>query len=159
LEIHPQGIQVRGDNFDVTKDLPNIVFQKDFRNAYSLRFGGDYLLIPEHLVVRAGFLHETSAIPTSGVNVDFANWARNVLSVGASVTLVRSMILDVAYAHHFVASQDVTDSKGVQIVTPCVITGCQDAPATTTGNGHYAAALDVLAISLRWALDDLRRSP
>lgn len=159
IEIHPQGIEVRSNSLDISKPLPNIVFQKDFHAAYSVRLGADYLLIPEHLVVRAGYLHETSAIPTSGVSVDFGNWARNVVSVGASVPLVRSLILDLAYAHHFVASQDVTDSKVVQIVTPCLSAGCRDAPATTVGNGHYEAALDVFGASLRWALDDLRRSP
>ena len=159
IEIHPQDIQVHSDSFDITKPLPNIVFQKDFHAAYSVRLGADYLLIPRHLVVRAGYLHETSAIPTSGVSVDFGNWARDVVSVGASVPLVRSLILDLAYAHHFVASQDVTDSKVVQIVTPCLSPGCRDAPATTVGNGHYEAALDVFGASLRWALDDLRPSP
>jgi len=159
IEIQPQGIQVRGDSFDITKPLPNIVFQKDFHDAYSLRLGADYLLIPEHLVVRAGYLHETSAIPSSGVSVDFGNWARNVVSVGASIPVAAGVIVDVAYAHHFVASQDVTDSKVVQIVTPCLSPGCRDAAATTVGNGHYEASLDVLGVSLRWALDDLRRSP
>lgn len=156
IEIHPRNITVVGENFGISKPLPNIIFRKDFQNSVSVRAGADYQALPRRLVLRAGYLHETSAIPTDSVSVDFANWRRDAVSVGASVALGAGVWFDVAYAHHFLATQVVTNSKEVQVVTPCVLPDCTDPAATVVGNGTYRAALDLVSAGLRFALDEAR---
>lgn len=158
IEIHPQGITVTNTGIipPLTKPLPNIVFPKDFETSVSVRVGGEYALIPARLTVRGGYLHETSAIPLSSTNVDFGNWDRDMVAVGASFTFPLQgvpLTVDVAYAHHFLSTRTVTSSTATQVVTPCLLPGCTDTQPTVVGNGTYSGALDVLALSLRLALD------
>jgi long-subunit fatty acid transport protein len=160
IEIHPQGINVSSGNFGITKPLPNIVFQKNFEDAVSFRLGGEVALLPGRLTVRGGYLHETSAIPLASTNVDFGNWERDMIAVGASYALPRTPVtIDVAYAHHFLPTRTVTNSTAVQIVTPCLIPGCSDPTPRITGNGTYEASLNVLSLSLRLVLDAWRPGP
>jgi long-subunit fatty acid transport protein len=163
IEIRPQGITLHsGSGADmVVKPLPNIIFEKDFQDAYSVRVGGDYVLLPGRLTVRAGYLHETSAIPLKSVSVDFGNWQRDAVSVGGSVVITRGVIASFAYAHHFMPDQHVNDPNGniKQIVSPCLTAGCTDPAPTVVGNGVYTGSLDVASLSLGLVLDDLRRRP
>ena len=161
IEIRPQGITLKSGAFLTEKPLPNIIFQKDFEDAYSVRVGGDYVLLPGRLTVRAGYLHETSAIPLKSVSVDFGNWQRDAVSVGGSVTITRGVVASFAYAHHFMPDQHVNDPNGniKQIVTPCLTPGCTDPAPTVVGNGVYTGSLDVASLSLGLVLDDLRRRP
>jgi long-subunit fatty acid transport protein len=160
IELRPEGITISSDNFGTMKALPNIVYQKNFDDAFSVRVGGDVALIPGRLQARAGFLHETSAVPLQSTSVDFPNWERNALSIGASIALPRTPVtVDVAYAHHFLPTRTVADSRITQVVTPCLTPGCTDPPPTTVGDGRYEAALDVLSVSLRLVLDGGRDAP
>jgi long-subunit fatty acid transport protein len=165
IEILPHGITVTSPNLGTSKPLPDIIFPKNFDTAVSVRLGGDYDLLPGMLTVRGGYLHETSAIPLSSTNVDFGNWDRDMIAVGASYTIPRwsrlpdlTAIFDIAYAHHFLGTRTVTNSTAAQVVTPCLFPGCTDPQPTIIGNGTYSGSLDVLAISLRvtWLTLDVK---
>jgi long-subunit fatty acid transport protein len=157
LALRPQGIRIVADNLGTDKPLPPFVFEKDFEDALSVRLGGEHEVLPGRLTVRAGYLHETSAVPLRSTSVDFPNWQRDVVSVGASFVLPRIPVaVDVAWAHHFLPARAVTDSRIAQVVTPCLTPGCVDPPPTVVGNGRYEAALDLLSIGLRVALDGPR---
>jgi long-subunit fatty acid transport protein len=151
LEIRPHDITITS-NVGPPTALPNIVFQKSFEDAFSVRVGGEHELVPDLLVVRAGYLHETSAVPLASTSVDFPNWRRDVVSVGASVSIPGTPVaIDVAYAHHFLPTRTVAQSAIVQVVTPCLTPGCSDPPPTIVGNGSYAASLDVFSLAVRVA--------
>lgn len=153
LELEPHGITLVSDNLGTSKPLPNIVFQKNFEDAFSVRVGGEHELVPGRLAVRAGYLHETSAVPLASTSVDFPNWDRDVVALGASVAIPPTPVtLDVAYAHHVLPTRAVSASAITQVVTPCLTPGCSDPAPTTVGNGTYSASLDVLWVSLRMAL-------
>jgi long-subunit fatty acid transport protein len=153
VALEPHGIVIASDNFGTSKPLPDIVFQKNFDDAFSVRLGAERELVPGRLTARAGVLHETSAVPTASTSVDFPNWERDVVAVGASVAIPRTpATLDLAYAHHFLPARTVTASGITQVVTPCLTPGCTDPAATIVGNGRYTAALDVLSASVRIAL-------
>jgi long-subunit fatty acid transport protein len=160
IEIRPQNIRVSSASFNTDKPLGTIVFQKDFEDAVSLRIGGDYIVLPGRLTVRAGYLHETSAIPTRSVSVDFGNWQRDAISFGGSVQLWPGVEASIAYAHHFMPDQHVSNSQVVQVTTPCVLSpDCSPPAASVVGNGVYTGSLDVASLSLRLTLDDLRQHP
>jgi len=158
IEIRPQNIHITTP-MPTDRTLANIVFQKDYQDSISVRVGADYDLLPNRLTVRAGYLHETSAIPLKSVSVDFGNWQRDVVSVGATVKIWRGLNASAAYAHHFIADQSVTNSQVVQVVTPCSTMGCTDPAPTVVGNGVYKASLDVVSLSLGAILDDFRPRP
>ncbi len=155
IEIQTKNIKLALPNIGTEKNLEDIVFQKDFVDAGSIRIGGDYHVLPERLTMRAGYLYETSAIPLNSTSVDFPNWGRHAVSVGASVALF-GVWLDLAYAHHFIPSRTVTNSQVVQVVAPCLTTTtCTDTTPTVVGNGHYTASIDVIGISIRIPFDTL----
>ncbi|HVZ75070.1 MAG TPA: outer membrane protein transport protein [Polyangia bacterium] len=152
LRIVPHGITIDSPNLGTSKPLPDIVLQKSFTDAFSVRVGGDYAVLPGRLTVRAGYLHETSAVPLASTSVDFPNWQRDAVSAGASFAIPRTPVtVDVAYAHHFLPTRTVTNSAIVQVVTPCLSPGCTDPAPTPVGNGRYEASLDILSLSLRLA--------
>jgi long-subunit fatty acid transport protein len=159
IEIRPQDIHIKSNSFGTDRTLQTIVFQKDYDDSLSLRVGGDYVVLPGRLTVRAGYLHETSAIPARSVSIDFGNWQRDMVSVGGSVRIVRGIEASFAYAHHFLADQNVTNSQVVQVITPCLTPGCTEPAPTAVGNGVYKGSLDVASLSLRLILDDLRVRP
>lgn len=150
IRIVTQGIGLKSALTAQPVPLPDVVFPKHYRDAYSVRLGADHELLPKRLTVRAGYLFETSAIPKEYVSVDFAQWQRHALSVGASVKL-GPMWLDAAVAHHFVATQDVSNSKVMSQVSPKL----GDLPASVpsvVGNGQYDASLTLASLALRYEL-------
>ncbi|HVU49332.1 MAG TPA: outer membrane protein transport protein [Polyangia bacterium] len=151
--LEPHGIVIASQNLGTSKPLPDIVFQRNFDDAFSVRLGAEREVVPGLLTARAGYLHETSAVPTASTSVDFPNWERDVVAVGASVAIPRTpATFDVAYAHHFLPARTVTASGIAQVVTPCLTPGCTDPAAAVVGNGRYTSALDVLSASVRVAL-------
>jgi long-subunit fatty acid transport protein len=152
LALLPHGIVIASDNLGTSKPLPDIVFQKNFDDAASVRLGVERELVPGRLTGRLGVLGETSAVPLASTSVDFPNWTRTAVAVGASIPLSRTSTLDVAYAHHFLPTRTVTASGITQVVTPCLTPGCIDPAPTVVGNGTYAASLDVVSVSVHLVL-------
>ncbi len=147
IRIHTQNIQVKSVSGE-TKPVEDIVFPHEFKDTISLRLGGEHELLTDRLRLRAGYLYESSAIPTKHVSVDFANWERHVASVGASVRAF-GVWLDLAYAHHFVATQTVTDSAVMQKLTPSLMSDMPPPKAQVVGNGVYEASMDIVSVALR----------
>jgi len=146
------GVQVNVPGAPIVQ-VPDIVLPKEFLDAYSLRLGGDYDVIDDKFIVRAGVTLESSAVPSRQVSVDFGNWARQAIAVGASVRMFGAWV-DLAYAHHFVASQTITNSTVVQVVTPNVLGPVDPTPATV-GNGRYTADMNIISLSIRLPFDEL----
>lgn len=134
--------------------VEDIVFPHDYQDTLSLRLGGDYQWLPDRLTVRGGYLYESNAAPSKYVSIDFANWSRHVASIGASVRVFGAW-LDLAYAHHFVDTQVVTDSGVVQQTTPQILPGLPPVKGEVVGNGTYEASMDILSLSLRVPFGDL----
>lgn len=149
IRVHTKNIKV-APSYDPSQsvNVPDIVFPHRFRDTLSLRLGGEHELLADTLRLRAGYLYESSAIPTKDVSVDFANWGRQVASVGASLHMFGAW-LDVAYAHHFIDTQVVTDSAVVQQQTPSILPGVPAPKPLVVGNGTYQASLDIVSLSLR----------
>jgi len=157
IEIRVQGLSVTYQSNGPQKvPVADIVFQKHFEDAVSLRAGADYTLLPDRLTVRGGYTMETSAIPERFASVDFPNWGRHALAAGLTWHLYGAA-LDLAYAHHFVASQNVTDSQVVQQVSPELKgSGLPASEASVVGNGRYEAAMDLVSLSIRLPFGGLR---
>jgi long-subunit fatty acid transport protein len=153
LTLEPHGIVIGSDNLGTSKPLPDIVLQKNLDDAFSVRLGAERELVPGRLTARAGYLYETSAVPTASTSVDIPNWERHVVAVGVSIAIPNTpATLDLAYAHHFLPARTVTASGIAQVVTPCLTPGCSDPAPMIVGNGRYTAALDVLSASVRVAV-------
>jgi long-subunit fatty acid transport protein len=155
IVVQPNSITVAIPAIGTERALDTIIFPKHFRDAYSARAGGE-LPLSEHVRLRAGYLYETSAVPNRTTSVDFGNWDRHAVSLGASLQLFGAW-LDLGYAHHFVGARKVGDSAVQQVVAPCITTTtCDDVAPSVVGNGDYEASLDLFALSVRVPLDVLQ---
>ncbi|MBI5609201.1 MAG: outer membrane protein transport protein, partial [Deltaproteobacteria bacterium] len=147
IRIHTSNITVKSVSGD-SKPVPDIVFPHEFKDTISFRLGGEHELLHDRLRLRAGYLFESSAVPSKHVSVDFANWQRHVASIGASVQAFGAW-LDVAYAHHFVETQTITDSAVEQKLTPSLMSDMPPPKPQIVGNGVYEAGMDIVSLALR----------
>ena len=159
IEIRPQNIHITTP-VPTDRTLDNIIFQKDYQDAISVRVGADYELLPGRLTVRAGYLHETSAIPLKSVSVDFGNWQRDVVSVGRDgEDLARHQRQRRLRAPLHCRSERDRQPGRAGGHTLRRRPGCTDPAPTVVGNGVYKASLDVVSLSLGVILDDFRPRP
>ena len=79
-----------------SREVPTYLHGK---TQYSLRFGGDYNIIPGMLAVRAGVSYETNGQDPSYLNVTNYMLGRTGLHVGATLRVADKTDISVAYAH------------------------------------------------------------
>lgn len=147
ITITPKNVVIDKGIFGTQQTLSPVKLRKNYQDSFSVRVGGDYKLLEGMLTLRAGYIYESSAISNKFVSVDFANWARHVASVGISVA-AGPVFIDAAYAHHFIANQNVTNSSIKQVTTPRLTTTDYAQPSAI-GNGKYSADLDVFSLAVR----------
>ena len=128
--------------------LPDTVVPKNFRNAHSVRIGGDAAVWPAHLTARIGGWFQTSAYPKdhSTFNLDFPFSRQGGVSAGLTWHALPQLDVSVAYAHIF--QPDVTVTDGVlqqQSIPPS-----PELPSTGNiiNNGTYRVSMDVFGLSL-----------
>ena len=161
IVIEPDNISMKLDDaWGVELPLDDIILPKKFKDAWSVRLGAEWNIL-DFLAVRGGFIYETSAIRPNYVSVDFNNWGRTAVSLGASINVLGYAWIDAAYARHMIPSQTVTNSKTYQVTAPCLagelpapLTGsCPE--ASPVGNGTYTSSLDLLSVSVRVPISDI----
>src|SRR5439155_20824305 len=120
--------------------LPNLVLQKNLKDAGSIRLGGEYRM-SSWLTLRAGALYETSAIPEDRQALDWLHWQRFSLNGGVKLTWGKT---DFSFAmSRFVqADRQVRDSLLHQL------TAFKEVPPTVIGNGNYHSAITVAALAI-----------
>jgi len=119
--------------------LPNLILDKELRDAGSVRIGGEYRLRP-WLTLRAGALYETSAIPEQRQALDWLHWDRFSLNAGVGATLGRTEV-SFALARFVQGDRSVRDSVLHQL------TAFQVEP-TIIGNGDYHSDLTLAALGV-----------
>jgi hypothetical protein len=95
---------------------PNGDQQKNYKDVFGVRLGGDYNVIPDRLAVRAGTFYETRATSAQHQNIDFATGARFGLALGASYRVrfgdgdkASALEIMVAYGHVFIEKLERED--------------------------------------------------
>ncbi len=124
------------------QDLPPIVVQKNWEDVHAIRLGGDVAVV-EWLTGRAGYIYETNAIPSATAALDFPNFGdRHVVTLGAMVTPIPWLDVNVSYAHVFQPELVVTDSVVRQITTDAGQKG------NVVGNGSYETSYDLFSVGV-----------
>jgi len=113
---------------------------RSYKDVFGVRLGGDYVVLPDQLAVRAGGFYETAAGDSTYQNVDFAASWRLGLAAGATyrVRFGNGSALDVmgGFAHVFVGTQENRGPDGVRAIagTPCNPTA--SSPGSTCPDGQ-----------------------
>ncbi len=116
---------------------PNADQQKQFRDVFGVRIGGDYVLSPNTLSVRAGGFWESRAQSSQYQNIDFMGQARVGLATGLTYRVPvgeRGLDLSLAYQHLFVGDsiKDDPNAPGVAALTGTACNGGTHVAGTTS---------------------------
>ena len=123
--------------------VPQITLPRNFRDAYSVRLGGELKILP-FLTGRLGFNVETSATTSRYYDISTPDGLKLMASGGVSVHVWKFWI-DAAYAHIFSSPVTITDSK-VSLTNLAPVPG---APTAIVGNGKAEFSYDLIHLGLR----------
>jgi long-subunit fatty acid transport protein len=90
----------------------NASIQKNWKDTYGARLGGEYNAIPEKLGIRAGAFFQTKGQDEQYLNLDFHPGQMFGFYVGATARVTKSLDLSVGYGHIFVKAFDNTKEGG-----------------------------------------------
>lgn len=156
----------------VARDVPGVgdvraqtvTVARDMNNSWALHLGATQDLtvyMPKHrrFLVHGGFMLESSAIHPRDMSPVALDTRRMLVSGGASVELVPGLLLDLTYGHMFMENHVVRNSR---VLLPSAIRPTAEDPnpeqyevgdRPAIGNGRYAIEADMVAIGLRWMID------
>jgi long-subunit fatty acid transport protein len=139
--ITPHNIYINGTPGIGRYYLNTMRVVRDMQDSFSVHIGGEFEAIKKRLVVRAGYLFETSATPDDTMSVLTSDNLKNMVTLGLGVK-VRSVRLDLGYGHIFYPDRNVTNSRSTQL------NPIQPSLAVPVGNGLYKIDSDVISIGL-----------
>ena len=169
-----RSITVRPINV-IARDVPGVgnvkaepvTLSTNMRATWALNLGGThdlsrFLRGGRRLSANGGFMYESSALAPRDLSAATIDSNKVLLACGASIEVMHGMMLDVSYGHMFMVNHAVHDSR---VLLPAAIRplpadqaqgqyAVGDRPAI--GNGRYAIEADVVALGLRWKLDQAR---
>ncbi len=154
ITVTPKDIVLRNiPGFPNPYPLAEQVIPHNFRNAGSVRLGGEYgIPIGNYkLTVRGGLSYETSAVPAEYVSALTVDGQKIATSLGGGLH-VGHWRFDLVYAHIFEFDTDVDprDAKGPLLIP---VKASTPEPTHTVNGGHYSVAGNVLGLGLMYQFD------
>lgn len=146
-----QNITLRPDNVRVTFQdtevvLPELVIQRQWRDTYSLRFGGELNLWEPWIGIQAGYYYEPSAIPDYRVDAARIDLEKHGVSLGLS-TQFYGITVRVSGMFIQLTETVVSDSE-VQLTRTFDPPVGSDEFVTTVSNGRFSGRYFIGALSL-----------
>lgn len=138
------------------QQLLPISLDKSWRDAFSVRAGGDYNVIEDHLWVRAGGFWERGAVQDVYAHLDFPSFNRWGLSAGLTAGLPGAEF-SIGYQHIFQADVTVTEANSrvyqQRPLRPCPEFCMDEASGLATNGvpanaGLFESAFDMIGISV-----------
>jgi len=151
FQVDTSGVEIFMGDMQV--DVANLVIPKNWKDSFSLRLGGRFELgkllgkeLP--LTLRAGYVHETSAIPSNTLALDFITGARDQITLGASYDF-GPITVSLAASRLFQATRTVTESLVLQSVSQPPILPPPPYAGAEVGTGSYDASTTLLFLGVQ----------
>ncbi|HZF55028.1 MAG TPA: outer membrane protein transport protein [Polyangiaceae bacterium] len=109
----PKGVAIKGTPGAAPEDSD---VAHEWRDVVGVRLGGDYVVAPNLLAVRAGAFYETKGQDDEYLNIDFHLGSRVGLSAGATLRVWR-LDLSLAYQHTFFGTLDNGGSGSLKAIS------------------------------------------
>jgi long-subunit fatty acid transport protein len=134
LDTH--GMTAKAEGISDTINVNNILIEKQWKDTVAVKLGGDYLVVPNRLVLRAGGFMETAVASDAYASVDFSVAAQYGGTVGASVRVWDGLHLALAYAFRYQPPITISEQngRGYQQVPS---SGCEAPYTSSYCNTHY----------------------
>jgi len=126
--------------------MPDLEDRRDYQHTHAVRLGGDYTLMPRHLVVRGGLAYETAVSPEAYTHIDFPGTEKLTGALGLGLIFER-VDVDLGFSYTHFATRTVTDSD-------VRLTDVQRSRAdwAVNGNGTFEGRYLVFGLSTGWHL-------
>jgi long-chain fatty acid transport protein len=141
FKVQPHGVYISGVPGIGNYYLNTMYVVRGLQDTFAIHLGAEATVIPKRIggmILRVGWVLETSATPDETASVLTPDAMRNMICVGAALTL-GPVRLDIGYSHVFFADRDVHNSRSLQL------NPIQPALAVPVGNGRYSMAADILS--------------
>jgi long-subunit fatty acid transport protein len=136
--------------------INDVLVKKDWQDAWSVRLGGSWQLLPGQLSVSLGGFWEQAAAPDSHAHLDFPAGERMGLGSGLTYTfnLSDSTSLDLTLAYNYTSQKDITvteaDGRVYQQrpLSPCTeANNCDDEVGLVANTGTFETAFQQLGLA------------
>ena len=170
IRVRPLGVIARNVPSIGDVRAEPVELARNIQNVSALHLGGTYdlrqLMARQRVLqLHAGAMFETSSFEPRDLSPTTIDSEKLLLGLGASIALVRGLLLDVTYAHVFMKNRKVRNSR---VLLPAAIRPLPvdndpdvyevgDRPAI--GNGEYAVEADFVGLGLRWKIDETFQRP
>ncbi len=139
--IQPKGIYLENVPGIGRYYLDTLYVVRDLNDSFSIHVGAEYEVVKKRLVLRLGYLFETSATPDETMSVLTADGLHNMITLGGSLKM-GPVRFDLGYGHLFTLDRTVTNSRSLQL------NPIQPPLAVAVGNGTYKIDTDIIAVGL-----------
>ena len=139
--VKPKGVYLSGVPGIGNYTLNTLYVVRGLKDTIALDVGGEVEVLQRRIggmILRAGWIIETSATPDETASVLTPDALRNVLCLGGALKF-GPVRLDAGYAHVFFSDRTVTNSRSLQL------NPIQPALAVPVGNGRYTIAADIIS--------------
>jgi long-chain fatty acid transport protein len=143
IKLDPRGMRIVGAPGTDSYDLGSMTVRRNFDDTFSLHLGVEWAAL-DWLTLRGGWTYEPSAVPDAYMSVLTPDGDKQVVGVGAGLSLSRFQF-NAVYAHVAQAPRDIHDSASYAqnpVRPPAQI---------PVGNGHYDVSGDIFGVGLSTA--------
>lgn len=129
----------------VSVPVPVIRDERHYVDAHEVRLGGDVVLLPGLLTVRAGTAYATGGSPNNYTTLDFPGMDRWSLHAGATILLPKGFEVDLGYGYVGLIERKVSDSMAtlIDITRPSGI-------GSPVGDGTFSGNYQIFGLGLTW---------
>ena len=145
LKLHTKDSLMQLDDVVVTDDVH---IPTGFKDAWSVRLGGDYQIV-DWARVSAGGYYESSAVSPERLGVSVVDSNKWGFGVGAGFSIKKRVDINLSFGEQFLANQEITNSEFRQITlqtNPMNPTDSVVGEGLVVGNGHFNSRLTFLGI-------------
>jgi long-subunit fatty acid transport protein len=157
--------EISFDNEPTGLTLFPISMPKNWKNTISVRVGGDYNVVEDHLWVRAGGFFETGAVEDAYAHLDFPSFDRGGVGLGLTAGLPGAEF-SLGYQHVFQRTVEVSDVEAKvyqqRPQRPCPeYCGGTDGAVQNFGvpanSGTFSSSYDMIGVSVDLNFTELHR--
>jgi long-chain fatty acid transport protein len=151
ITIQPKNIAIQNIAlFPASYAIPTITLPRNFRDAWSVRLGGEYGF-GKIWGLRGGVSYESSAVPANSMTVLTVDGPKATLGFGAYVRL-QKLRVDFLAAHVFILPTDV-DPATAQMTPQNPVIANPPAHSDIVNGGHYTSSATVLGLGLAYTFE------
>jgi long-chain fatty acid transport protein len=165
VTVRPVGVVARDVPGVGDVEAQPVTLARNMRPTWALHLGGTHDLRwlrrdKLHLNINGGVMFESSSLAERDLSPTTIDTNKLLIAVGASVEVMRGLLIDISYGHVFMQNHVVRNSRSL---LPAAIRPLPrdddpgmyeagDRPAI--GNGRYTIEADFVAIGARWLIDE-----